>query len=99
VGDWNTTGTIKVGVFRNGSWLIDYNGDRVFNALDKTYTYGQSGDIPVTGYWDSSGVVRIGVYRAGYFILNYSGSNSMGTLGQTELYFAFGSAGMTPVSR
>ncbi len=93
-GDWNASGTTKVGVFRNGSWLVDYTGTYV---ASKTYTYGQAGDIPVTGYWDSAGLTRLGVFRSGNWILNLAGTNMLGTLGQTELYFAFGSAGMTPV--
>jgi len=99
VGDWNGSGISKVGVFRSGSWLVDYNGDHLFNGLDKTYTYGQAGDIPVTGSWDSSGITRLGVYRAGSWILNYIGTNILGVLGSTELYIPFGAPGQTPIVR
>ncbi|MEZ5584615.1 MAG: hypothetical protein R3F37_19245 [Candidatus Competibacteraceae bacterium] len=26
-GDWNGSGTDKVGVFRNGTWFLDFNGN------------------------------------------------------------------------
>jgi hypothetical protein len=57
-GDGYATGTTKVGVFRHSQWLIGYNGDRVYNTLDKSYTYAQAGGIPVTGSWDSSGLTN-----------------------------------------
>jgi hypothetical protein len=97
VADWNKSGTAKVGVFRGGSWLVDYNGDHVFDGLDRTYTYGQAGDIPVIGDWDSTGADKIGVYRHGQWILNYPGGNVIASGGIWEMYLAFGSAGYVPL--
>lgn len=59
-GDWNGSGTSKVVVFRAGSWLVDYNGDRVFNGSDQTWVYGEAGDMPVVGDWRGSGASSIG---------------------------------------
>jgi hypothetical protein len=53
VGDWNGTGTAKVGVFRLGFfWVLDTNGDHVFTAGEQAFPFGGlAGDIPVVGKW------------------------------------------------
>ncbi len=96
--DWNGSGTTKVGVFRNGNWLVDFNGDGVFNGSDRTYTYGQAGDIPVIGDWDSSGHPnKIGVYRGGLWILDYDGDNVWTVPVLNEMVLGFGSYGFLPL--
>ncbi|HWE50288.1 MAG TPA: SBBP repeat-containing protein [Bryobacteraceae bacterium] len=96
--DWNGSGTTKVGVFRNGSWLVDYNGDGLFNGSDRTYTYGQAGDLPVVGDWDSSGrPSKIGVYRGGVWILDYDGDNAWTVPALNEMVLGFGSYGFLPL--
>jgi hypothetical protein len=83
-----------VGVFRSGSWIVDYSGTHLLGAA-ATYSYGQAGDIPVIGDWDGDGVRRIGVYRQGLWILDYGGYNAM--VAGTELIFGFGSSGYVPL--
>jgi len=36
-GDWNGTGTTKIGVFSNGTWYLDMNGNGVWDgpSVDK----------------------------------------------------------------
>ena len=61
VGDWNASGTIKIGVFRpsTGTWYLDYNGNGTWDGCgapgditkDACYTFGMTGDSPVTGAW------------------------------------------------
>ncbi|HVV44268.1 MAG TPA: hypothetical protein VHC72_03660, partial [Bryobacteraceae bacterium] len=97
-GDWNGSGTAKAGVFRNGLWLVDYNGDRTYDGSDRSYVYGQAGDIPVVGDWDSSGnASKIGVYRDGIWILDYDGDNTMTVLARNEMTIGFGFTGYTPL--
>jgi hypothetical protein len=55
-GDWNGTGTAKIGVFdpTTGMWDLDLNGNGVFNgcAVDACMgPFGQTGDLPVVGRW------------------------------------------------
>jgi hypothetical protein len=98
VSDWSGSGTTKVGIFRNGLWLEDYNGDGVFNGLDRSYVYGQAGDLPVVGDWDSSGnPPKIGIYRAGLWVLDYDGDNLWTIPGLNEMVLSFGFAGYTPL--
>ena len=54
-GDWNGDGKAKVGVFRNGTWYLDYNGNGAWDGcgVDRCYfnSFGQAGDWPVAGKW------------------------------------------------
>ena len=50
-GDWNGDGKAKVGVFRAGTWYLDYNGNGQWDGcnVDRCYasSFGQPGDLPV----------------------------------------------------
>jgi hypothetical protein len=54
-GDWNGSGTAKVGVFRTrtGMWYVDLNGNGAWDgcSVDRCYNFGTAGDIAVTGSW------------------------------------------------
>ncbi|MCL2623880.1 MAG: SpaA isopeptide-forming pilin-related protein, partial [Planctomycetaceae bacterium] len=63
VGDWNGDGSKKIGVYRNGTWHIDYNGNGQWDAGDiEAKTNAQPGDIPIVGDFTGEGVDRIGLY-------------------------------------
>ncbi|HEY7220929.1 MAG TPA: fibronectin type III domain-containing protein [Candidatus Binatia bacterium] len=55
VGDWDGSGTDNIGVFRpgTGDWLLDLNGNGVFDgcSVDLCLKFGQQGDLPVVGNW------------------------------------------------
>jgi hypothetical protein len=55
VGDWNGSGTSKVGVFRpsDGVFYQDYNGNGIWDGCgtDRCLPIGLDGDIPVVGKW------------------------------------------------
>ena len=68
VGNW--TGTTnngmydKIAVYRNGTWLLDYNGNGTWDASDKSWSFGGvAGDVPIVGDWNSNGIDNIGLYR------------------------------------
>lgn len=99
-GDWSGSGTTKIGIYRpsTGQWFLDYNGDGVFDAGDKTYNFGGiAGDLPVVGDWSGSGFAKVGIFREGFFwILDYNGDGMFDTGDQA---FAYGGvAGDVPVS-
>ena len=96
VGDWNGDGKTEVGVYRNGVWYLDYNGNGVWNAgLDKTYSFGSTGWTPVVGDWNGDGKTETGVYRNGVWYLDYNG-NGVWNAGLDKTY-SFGSTGWTLV--
>ena len=44
VGDWNGDGEgSKLGVYKDGSWYLDSNGDGAFGSGDSVYTFGLPG--------------------------------------------------------
>ena len=106
VGDWNGTGTSKLGFYRpsSGTWFLDYSGTQ---SITQTYQFGgiqassscPGGDVPVTGKWDaSSSQTRIGVFRCGYlWVLDKNGDGQMDSA--DGLSFGYGgSAGDLPVT-
>jgi hypothetical protein len=67
----------RIGVFRNGVWYLDYNGNGIWNgnAIDRQYTFGIPGDIPITGDWNTTGKTSIGYQRYGSsWFLDYNGN-------------------------
>ena len=86
-----TTATSTIGMYRNGVYYLR-NTNTAGNA-DLAFTYGSTGDIPVTGDWNGDGIDTIGMYRGGMYYLRNSN-----TAGNADLAFAFGSPGDIPVT-
>jgi hypothetical protein len=44
---------LKVGLYQDGLWLVDWNGDLKWDATDDphTFNFGLPGDLPVAGKW------------------------------------------------
>ena len=78
----------KIGVFRNGTWYLDYTGTYATSGTwagcgapaDPTkaacIAFGIGSDVPVVGNWNGSadGKSKIGVYRNGMWYLDYPGT-------------------------
>jgi hypothetical protein len=58
--------------FRDGQWRL--RSSISSGAPDAQFTYGQPGDVPLTGNWDGIGSLGIGVRRGSTFILRDSAS-------------------------
>jgi hypothetical protein len=97
LGDWNNSGTVKVGIFRNGLWILDWNGNGILDSGDRQFTFGQAGDIPVVGDWNGTGTVKAGVFRSGTWILDLSGLISGSSTGLTNITATYGAPGDVPV--
>jgi hypothetical protein len=65
VGDFNGDGVDDIGVYRNGKWIIDTNGNHRVDATDKVFELGGAGDKPVVGDWNDDGTDDPGVYHPG----------------------------------
>jgi len=102
-GDWNLDGRTEIGVFRNSTHLfyLDYNGNGAWNgaAIDKSYNFGITGDIPVAGDWNSDGKTEIGVFRNSthLFYLDYDG-NGVWNGAVTDKSYNFGISGDIPIT-
>ena len=103
-GDWDGTGPTRIGVARaqaNGSavFTLDTNGDGVFDAGDQVYSYGQAGDMFISGDWNGAGKTEIGIVRpmpSGEleWVLDTNGD---GVFDSGDSVFFFGANGDTPV--
>jgi hypothetical protein len=97
IGDWTGSGTKRIGIFRNGTWILDIDGNGVIDSSDKTVAFGQAGDIPVVGDWRGTGQIALGLFRHGTFILDLSGHLSGVPTGLSDATFSFGQAGDIPI--
>jgi PKD repeat protein len=102
-GDWNVDGRTEIGVFRPSTHLfyLDYNGNGVWNGgvTDRSYNFGISGDIPVSGHWKVDGRTEIGVFRPSthMFYLDYNGNGVWNGV-SIDRQYNFGITGDKPVS-
>jgi hypothetical protein len=98
VGDWTGSGVKRIGVFRNGTWILDTNGNGQLDSGDLTVPFGQAGDVPVLGDWNGTGRIKLGLFRQGTFILDLSGHLSGIATGLSDATFSFGLSGDIPVA-
>jgi hypothetical protein len=101
-GDWNGSGTIKVGIYRpsNGLFILDYDGDGVITAADKVYDLGvgtQAGDVPVVGDWNNDGRSKVGLFRQGFFWILDTNGNGVFEQGVDQTHAFGGVPGDVPV--
>jgi len=97
VGDWNGDGRDKVGIFRNGYWYLDKNGNGNWDGCDVDICLGpfagEPEDIPIIGDWTGNGKSKIGTYRNGYWYLDY---NENGNWDGCEVDLCLGPFGGSP---
>ena len=47
-GDWNGDGQRKIGIYRHGLWILDWDGDRRFTSADRIFSLGgEPEDVPI----------------------------------------------------
>jgi len=95
-GDFNGDGISTLGIFNNGKWRIDVNGDGRFSAQeDSFFDFGQQGDIAVVGDFNGDGLDEIAVVRGRDLIVD---SNGNGRWDATDRVFEIeGQAGQVVV--
>ncbi len=76
-GDWNGGGVATTGVFREGKWYLDSDGNGKWNEGDLFVKFGRPGDIPVVGDWNDDGIDDLGVFRRGTFYLDSNGNHEL----------------------
>ncbi len=92
-----TNTTTKIGIYKDGTWYLDYNGNGIWDAgIDKLDYFGTVGWTPVVGNWngDPTGT-KIGIYKDGAWYLDNDGS---GTWNNGDRANTFGALGWTPVA-
>ena len=94
-GDWSGDGIKNIGVFQDGRWRLDADGDGRWSEHDRAFEYGQPGDLPVVGDFDGNGIDEIGVYRGGQWIVDLDGNHE---LNAHDAVFRLGGPGDLPVA-
>ena len=102
VGDWTGTGKSALGVFRDGFWYLDANGNGQWDDCqqDFCFGFGLPGDRPVAGDWTGTGKSAPGVFRDGFWYLDANGNGQWDGCQQSggrDLCLYFGAASDQPV--
>jgi hypothetical protein len=76
-GDFNGDGISSIGVFREGRFLLDSNGDGRWSTEDLLAEVGTTGALPVIGDFNGDGIDDIGIYRRGTWHLDTNGDQHL----------------------
>jgi hypothetical protein len=63
VGDFNGDGIDDLGVYRNGQWRLDTNGNHRLDATDRVLQFGGPHDKPVVGDFNGDGIDELAIYH------------------------------------
>ncbi len=94
VGDWSNTGRQHVGMFADGVFTLDLDGDHKLTNADVVVRLGHAGDLPVVGDFNRDGRDDLGVYRRGVWHIDTTGDLR---LGDGDLSYQLGDNDDTPV--
>jgi hypothetical protein len=106
-GDFAGDGIKKIGVYRNGTWYIDYNGNGKLDDKDKVIEAGGElgkGAVVVVGDWDGDGIDNIGLYVNGVWHLDTTGDFILneqikfGEVGDVPIVGDFSGSGITELA-
>ncbi|GEM_PF-1721907 len=101
-GDWNNDGTSEIGLFVDGVWYLDTNGNGQWDGegTDTRYTFGAGipNARPVVGDWTGDGTTKIGIYADGVWYLDMNGNGQWdGEGADTRYTFGAGIPNARPV--
>ena len=98
VGDWNGDGKTDIGVYRPPSvFLLDANGNGMWDKGDKIFAFGSPGDTAVLGDWNGDGRTKLGVFHNGFWSLDYNGNFAWDGSGKDRFIALGGVAGDVPI--
>jgi hypothetical protein len=101
VGDWNGDGRTKIGIYYQGFWYLDYDGNGIWDGgiNDKAYNIGWPavGVTPIVGDWSGSGTSKVGIYYYGFWYLDYDGNGVFSPVNDKSYNFGWQATGVTPI--
>jgi len=89
-----SAGSTKIGVYKDGVWYLDSNGDGAFNTGDSVYSFGLATWSSVLGDWNGDNKTKVGVYKDGVWYLDTNGD---GVFNTGDSVYSFGLATWSPV--
>ncbi len=90
-GDFNGDGISSIGIFNEGEWKLDVDGDGHFTiGVDKQVRLGDTGDQPIVGDFDGDGIDDIGIVRGRQVIIDTNGN---GRIDATDQVFMMDDVG------
>jgi hypothetical protein len=106
MGDWSGSATLNIGVFRNGQWLLDCNGQGVFGmawpmfiaSTPPVRRRARGGRLERLSHiqdLSGSGKSTDGVFRSGCWIIDMNGNGLMATAWSRVRLFRLASAAAT----
>ncbi len=97
-GDWNGDGKTKIGLYIDGTWQLDFNGNGVWDGpvIDKLIYFGGPGYLPFVGDWNGSGTSKIAVHQNGTWLIDFNGNFDWDGPATDKLIY-FGGPGYEPV--
>ena len=91
-------GSSRIGVYRNGAWELDANGNGVRQTgADFFHSFGFAGAQRITGDWNGDGQDEAGVFYDGFWFLDFN-ANGAWDGPAIDRGFELGWAGVSPVS-
>ena len=89
VGDWNGNGKTEIGLFLNGNWWLDTNGDGTLDSGNAQFTFGFGGSnvVPVVGDWNGGGKTEVGVYANGAWFRDVDGTHTWDAVNQAAVAY------------
>ena len=74
VGAWSSARVDRVGIYNNGIWYLDINGDYAFTGADRTYSFnpGGAGARPLPGDYNGDGFTDLAVFRGGALWIDWN---------------------------
>ena len=98
-GDWNGDGKTEIGLKRDSSYYLDYNGNGKWDGsvTDRLNNMGKPTDTGISGDWNHDGATEIGLRRGSAFYLDYSG-NGKWDGATTDRYYTMGQSTDLPVT-
>jgi len=97
LGDWTGSGRMRIGIFRDGHWYLDLNGNGRWDGKeggDGVFLFGLPGDIAVPGDWAGDGKTRLAVFRHGEWAFDMNGNMAFD---RSDKFVHYGLEGDIPV--
>ena len=90
----NATPALELGVFINGSWFIDRDGNFAFDSATEVFGWGSPGDTPIRGDWNGDGFQDLGAFSSGIWFIDANGDSQFDSSTDVK---GWGVAGWLPV--